>query len=146
MGASKGATPKPSPAKDAKEATPPPSHPPAGAPSAMAGAAPSGAKGGATGGAAPSGGTLGVAAQIEQAVAAERERWEKVVAASNDAGDATSQQVALRNVLWYRGGLVFKAHRLLYHSTLGLRVIKKKKVALSAAPDVLGVGPIFFRA
>ena len=25
------------------------------------------------------------------------------------------------------GGLVFKAHRLLYHSTLGLRVIQKKK-------------------
>ena len=25
-------------------------------------------------------------------------------------------------------GLVFKAHRLLYHSTLGLRVIKKKKM------------------
>jgi len=25
------------------------------------------------------------------------------------------------------GGLVFKAHRLLYHSTLGLRVLKKKK-------------------
>ena len=28
---------------------------------------------------------------------------------------------------WFRGGLVFKAHRRLYHSTLGLRVIKKKK-------------------
>jgi len=27
----------------------------------------------------------------------------------------------------FRGGLVFKAHRLLYYSTLGLRVIKKKK-------------------
>jgi len=27
----------------------------------------------------------------------------------------------------FRGGLGFKAHRLLYHSTLGLRVIKKKK-------------------
>jgi len=27
----------------------------------------------------------------------------------------------------FRGGLVFKDHRLLYHSTLGLRVIKKKK-------------------
>jgi len=27
----------------------------------------------------------------------------------------------------FRGGLVFKAHRLLYHSTLGLRVIKKKE-------------------
>ena len=26
----------------------------------------------------------------------------------------------------FRGGPVFKAHRLLYHSTLGLRVIKKK--------------------
>ena len=28
----------------------------------------------------------------------------------------------------FRGGLVFEDHRLLYHSTLGLRVIKKKKV------------------
>ena len=27
----------------------------------------------------------------------------------------------------FQGGLVFKAHRLVYHSTLGLRVIKKKK-------------------
>ena len=33
----------------------------------------------------------------------------------------------LRNVQQFRGGLVFKAHRLLYHSTLGLRAIKKKK-------------------
>ena len=32
-----------------------------------------------------------------------------------------------RNVKRFRGGLVFKAHRLLYHSTLGLEVIKKKK-------------------
>ena len=31
-----------------------------------------------------------------------------------------------RNVKRFRGGLVFKAHRLLYLSTLGLRVIKKK--------------------
>jgi len=27
----------------------------------------------------------------------------------------------------FRVGLVFKAHRLVYHSTLGWRVIKKKK-------------------
>jgi len=27
----------------------------------------------------------------------------------------------------FRGGLVIKAHRLVYHSTLGLRVIDKKK-------------------
>ena len=32
-----------------------------------------------------------------------------------------------RNEKRFRGGLVFKAHRLLYHSTLGSRVIKKKK-------------------
>ena len=28
---------------------------------------------------------------------------------------------------WIRGGLVFKAHRWLYHSTLGSRVIKEQK-------------------
>jgi len=28
---------------------------------------------------------------------------------------------------WFRGGLVFKAHRRLYHSTLGLRVTTKTK-------------------
>ena len=27
----------------------------------------------------------------------------------------------------FRGGIVFEAHRLVYHSTLGLRVIKKKR-------------------
>ena len=32
----------------------------------------------------------------------------------------------------FRGGLVFKAHRWLYHSTLGSRVIKKKRRRSSA--------------
>ena len=32
-----------------------------------------------------------------------------------------------RNVKRFRGGLVSKAHRLECHSTLGLRVVKKKK-------------------
>jgi len=36
-----------------------------------------------------------------------------------------------RNVQRFRGGLVCKAHRLLYHSTLGLRVIKKKRRSAS---------------
>jgi len=36
------------------------------------------------------------------------------------------EQLLYRNVQWFRGGLVFKAVRLLYHSTLGLGVIKKK--------------------
>jgi len=32
-----------------------------------------------------------------------------------------------RRVRFWGMGLVFKAHRLVYHSTLGWRVIKKKK-------------------
>ena len=37
------------------------------------------------------------------------------------------EQLLYRDVQWFRGGLAFKAHRLLYHSILGLRVIKKRK-------------------
>ena len=35
----------------------------------------------------------------------------------------------------FRGGLVFKAHRLVYHSTLGLRVTKKKKKKKKGVTD-----------
>jgi len=35
----------------------------------------------------------------------------------------------------FRGWLIFKAHRLVYHSTLGLRVIKKKKKPESQAQE-----------
>jgi len=39
----------------------------------------------------------------------------------------------------FRGGLVFKAHRLLYHSILGWRVIKKKKKGtFRSAPEPRG--------
>ena len=38
-----------------------------------------------------------------------------------------SEQLFRQNVKRFRGGFVFKAHRLVYHSTLGWRVIKKKK-------------------
>jgi len=49
-----------------------------------------------------------------------------------DSADASCSTTALlRGSCYYvkrfRGGLVFKAHRLVYHSTLGLRVIQKKK-------------------
>ena len=37
------------------------------------------------------------------------------------------RSLEFRNVHRFRGGLVFQAHRLLCHSTLGFRVIKKKK-------------------
>ena len=40
----------------------------------------------------------------------------------------------LANVQRFRGGLVFKAHRLVYHSTLGLIVIKKKR-GLASRPE-----------
>jgi len=39
----------------------------------------------------------------------------------------------------FRGGLVVKAHRLFYHSTLGLRVIKKKKKKGRGTPRPSGV-------
>ena len=46
------------------------------------------------------------------------------------AGLATfsiQEQLLRRKVKRFTGGLVFKAHRLLHHSTIGLRVTKKKK-------------------
>ena len=46
-----------------------------------------------------------------------------------------------RNVGRFRGGLVFEAHRLLYHSTLGSRVIKKKKKTKSRQGQGVNVRP-----
>jgi len=42
----------------------------------------------------------------------------------------------MKGVQRLRGGLVFKAHRLLNHSTLGLRAIKKKKEVKGASTMV----------
>ena len=50
------------------------------------------------------------------------------------------EQLLYVNVQRFREGLVFKAHRLLHHSALGSRVIKKKKSVRS--PRVRhGAGP-----
>ena len=38
------------------------------------------------------------------------------------------EQLLRRNVKRFRGGLVSKAHALVYHLTLGSRLMKKKKV------------------
>ena len=43
-----------------------------------------------------------------------------------EAPRSVQEQLLYRNVQQFRGGLVFKAHRLLYHPTLGLRVIKRE--------------------
>jgi len=40
---------------------------------------------------------------------------------------AERDAASLSDVQRFRGGLVFKAHRLLYHSTLGVRVIQKRR-------------------
>ena len=40
-----------------------------------------------------------------------------------------------RNVKRFRGGLVFKAHTLLYRSTPGLRVVKKKRKVTCTAVE-----------
>ena len=57
-------------------------------------------------------------------------------------GYAPRQEQQLRRMVKrFRGGLVFKAHRLVYHPTLGLRVIKKKKRSTSEAAPVGRIGP-----
>ena len=49
--------------------------------------------------------------------------------APGDSGYAGSgAELLRRNVKRFRGGLVFKDHRLVYHSSLGLRVIKKQNI------------------
>jgi len=54
---------------------------------------------------------------------------ERARARAHQMSDPKCAQTELlrRNVKRFRGGVVSKAHRLLYHSTLGLSVIKKKK-------------------
>ena len=47
------------------------------------------------------------------------------------------EQVLSRNVERFRGGLEFKAHKLVYHSTRGSRVMKKKKEAEALRADLL---------
>ena len=55
----------------------------------------------------------------------------------------SDEQLLYRNVQWFRGGLVVKVHRLVYHPTLGLRVIKKKKATVPAAPRFLVERSVF---
>ena len=46
----------------------------------------------------------------------------------HDTGCASSEKFKNNHLAeMFRGGLVFKAHRLVYHSNQGWRVMKKKK-------------------
>ena len=51
------------------------------------------------------------------------------------AGLRNEEQLLRRNMKRFRGGLVLKAHRRLYHSTPGLRVIKKKDACQREVPE-----------
>jgi len=55
------------------------------------------------------------------------------VQGSRVSAGARREQPLGRNVKRFRGGLVFKAHRLVYHSTLGMRVIKQRREDQSVA-------------
>ena len=60
------------------------------------------------------------------------QRFDALRGAPGTVGLSIEEQLLHRNVKRFRGGLVFKAHRWLYHSTLGSIVIKKKKRSLAA--------------
>ena len=49
--------------------------------------------------------------------------------------------VGPEHVQWFRGGLVFKAHRLLYHSTVGLRVTTLSSGLSPATPTDIFAAP-----
>ena len=52
-----------------------------------------------------------------------------------------AEQLLRRNVQRFQGGLVFKDHRLVYHSALGSRVIKREKKAPdTVVPESVGSG------
>ena len=61
------------------------------------------------------------------------EAEEKHVVVLRSVHFSISQQLLRRNLRRFRGGLVFQANRLMYHSTLGLRVIQKKKKKIPAS-------------
>ena len=62
-------------------------------------------------------------------------------AAVRSVQSSIEEQLLRRNVKRFRGGLVFKAHRLLYHSSLGLSVIHKKNNIPQEGLEVAGADP-----
>ena len=53
---------------------------------------------------------------------------------------AIEEQLLYRNVQRFRGGLLSKAHRLVYHPTLGVKVIMKKKAVKGSGRNLDGRG------
>ena len=53
---------------------------------------------------------------------------------------SSSEQLLHRHVQQFQKGLVFKAHKVVYHSTLDLRVITKKESTHKNAPEHLEPG------
>ena len=83
--------------------------------------------------------TLHIACSLMTAAAIYMLRLEpqlQINAATATHAHQTLTQLLRRNVKRFRGGFVFKAHRIWHHSSLGLGVIKKKKKTLTQ-PSVL---------
>ena len=83
--------------------------------------------------------------RIDSCIESCKEEDEDVVRESQPGRRIPSEREHLlnRSVQRFRGGLVFKAHRLFNHSTLGLRVIKKKKKpeTRDTKPEARDTGP-----
>ena len=54
-------------------------------------------------------------------------------------------QVLYTNVQKFRGALIFRANRLLYHSNLGLRVIQKKKLPTTTEREFFFIDNLLIR-
>ena len=52
-------------------------------------------------------------------------------------GSCIREQLLYINVQQFRGGLVFKAHRLVYNPTLGLRVVNERRRVAAVPPREL---------
>ena len=50
-------------------------------------------------------------------------------------GDGSKKKILRRNVKRFQGGLVFEAHGRVHHSTVGCRVIKKKRKGRRSHPQ-----------
>ena len=77
---------------------------------------------------------LGITSSVVRSYPGQRPRAARAI--SNRVLGIVQEGLLRRHIQRFRGGLVFKAHRRLYHSTLGLRVIKRqKKIAIGPGAD-----------
>ena len=67
----------------------------------------------------------GITSGVVRSYPGQRPRAARAI--SNRVLGVVQEGLLRRNIQRFRGGLVFKAHSLVHHSTLGLSVIKKRR-------------------